>query len=65
MFLNVDRGSISEAPFDLGAFKQMEITREFLLRNKLQQGLYLTGKITDIKSGNCEAPVVAFDQKLR
>lgn len=65
VLLKVDRGSISDSPFDLGKFKKTPITREFLNRNKIKQGFYLTGKITDIKAGKCEAPIVAFDQKLR
>ena len=65
VILQLDRGSLSDKPFDLGKFKKIAITRDFVSRNKIQVGYSFTGRITDLKSGNCETPVVAFDQKLR
>ena len=58
-------GSVSDEVQELGQIKKMTIDREFIQRNKLKEGLKLTGKISDVKSGNCESPIIAFEQKLR
>ena len=60
-----DAGSLSEKEQDLGKLRGFEITKEKLLKNKLIVNATYTGKVSDLKSGNCETPVVAFDQRLR
>lgn len=59
-----DAGSLSENDQDLGKLRNIEITREKLIQNKLKVNATYTGKISDLKSGNCETPIVAFDQRL-
>jgi|TARA_B110000879_G_scaffold115991_1_gene154282 hypothetical protein len=60
-----DAGSLSEKDQDLGKLRGFDITREKLIQNKLKVNSTYTGKINDLKSGNCETPIVAFDQRLR
>ena len=63
--LMFDGGSVSEKEQDLGKLRNFEITREKLSQNKLRVNATYTGKISDLKSGDCETPIIAFDQRLR
>ena len=63
--LMFDAGSVSEKEQDLGKLRNFEITREKLSQNKLRVNATYTGKISDLKSGDCETPIIAFDQRLR
>lgn len=65
VLLAFNTGSLSKENQSLNELKKIEIDKDFLNRNKLQEGLFLTGKITDLKRGKCESPIVSFDQKLR
>ncbi|UTW63252.1 hypothetical protein KFE98_03595 [bacterium SCSIO 12741] len=65
VMLQFDQGTLSREYQDLGELRNVEITQEALVRNTLRVGVSFTGSISDVKSGNCESPIVAFDQKWR
>ncbi len=65
VLLQFDQGTLSRELQDLGELRQVEITREDLVQNSIRPGNSYTGSISDVKSGNCKSPIVAFDQKWR
>ncbi len=65
VIMEFDAGSLSEEPQNLAKLKNYELTSERMKKNKIKEGLTYTGKINDLKAGNCETPIVAFDQRMK
>lgn len=64
VMMDFDAGSLSEEEQDLGKLRNMEITKQKIKENRIKVNAIYTGKINDLLSGNCQTPIVAFDQKL-
>ncbi len=64
VLLDFTAGSLSNELQDLGEIKNMEITKEKIKKNRIAINATYTGTISDLKSGDCKTPIVAFDQRL-
>lgn len=65
VWVDFSSGSLNSELQNLGQLRNVEFTREKINLNQAFKGNSYTGLINDIKEGNCESPIISFNQKLR
>jgi len=65
IWVSFTSGSLSNELQDLGKLRDIEFTREKINSNKALIGNSYSGLINDVIKGNCESPIISFDQKRR
>ncbi|MGB0403870.1 MAG: hypothetical protein ACPGEG_07205 [Salibacteraceae bacterium] len=65
VWVDFSSGSLNNELQDLGKLRNVEFTREKIRKNQAFKGNSYTGLINDLKEGNCESPIISFNQKLR
>ena|GEM_PF-3533827 len=65
VWVEFSSGSLSREMQDLGKLRNTQFTKDKIKANQAFKGNSFTGLINETEDGNCDSPIISFDQKLR
>jgi hypothetical protein len=61
VWLQFDQSILAQEKQELGDLRNVKITSDYLTKNHLQEGITLTGKVSELTEGDCEPYVLSWN----